>query len=212
MEYLVTMTTHVPVGTSEEAIQDIRSREANRSVELAAQGLLLRLWRPPHQPGEWRTLGLFAANDGAHLEGVLQSMPLRIWRKDDVTPLSPHPNDPARHSERAKSISSRADGGEFLISFITAVPTGTPDDVVAAANADEADRARTLAEQGNLLRLWTLPGDGHTLGLWWATDPTEMNAILTSLPLSEWMKVETTPLSPHPNDPGFGTRERPNIR
>jgi muconolactone D-isomerase len=95
MEYLVTMTTHVPDGTPQEAVDDIRAREAARSRELAAQGHLLRLWRPPLQPGEWRTLGLFAAADEAELEGVLASMPLRIWRTDLVTPLSPHPNDPA---------------------------------------------------------------------------------------------------------------------
>jgi muconolactone delta-isomerase len=52
------------------------------------------LWRPPLQPGEWRTLGLFAADDEHQLEQVLASMPLRIWRTDEVTPLSPHPNDP----------------------------------------------------------------------------------------------------------------------
>jgi muconolactone D-isomerase len=46
---------------------------------LAAQGHLLRLWRPPLQPGEWRTLGLFAAG-GDRLEEVLASMPLRVWR------------------------------------------------------------------------------------------------------------------------------------
>ena len=93
MEYLVTMTTRVPDGTPEEAVQEIRAREAARSRELAAQGHLLRLWRPPLQPGEWRTLGLFAA-DGGRLEEVLTSMPLRVWRTDEVTPLSPHPNDP----------------------------------------------------------------------------------------------------------------------
>jgi muconolactone D-isomerase len=99
MEYLVTMTTHVPEGTSEAAVQDMRTRETARSRELAAQGNLLRLWRPPLEPGEWRTLGLFAAADGAELETVLASMPLRVWRKDEVTPLSPHPSDPARTSD-----------------------------------------------------------------------------------------------------------------
>ena len=98
MEYIVTMTTHVPEGTSEAAVQDMRTREAARSRELAAQGYLLRLWRPPLQPGEWRTLGLFAAADGAELKTVLASMPLRVWRTDEVTPLSPHPSDPARTS------------------------------------------------------------------------------------------------------------------
>ncbi|HEX9355280.1 MAG TPA: muconolactone Delta-isomerase family protein [Streptosporangiaceae bacterium] len=94
MEYLVTMTTHVPDGTPAEEVEDIRRREAARSRELAAQGHLLRLWRPPLQPGEWRTLGLFAAGDAGQLEKVLSSMPLRVWRADEVTPLSPHPSDP----------------------------------------------------------------------------------------------------------------------
>jgi muconolactone D-isomerase len=98
MEYLVTMTTNVPDGTPEEAVDDIRNREAARSKELAAQGHLLRLWRPPLQPGEWRSLGLFAAEDRDQLEGVLASMPLRVWRTDEVLPLSPHPNDPALSS------------------------------------------------------------------------------------------------------------------
>jgi muconolactone delta-isomerase len=102
MEYLVTMTSHVPEGTSEAAVQDMRTREAARSRELAAQGCLLRLWRPPLQTGEWRTLGLFVATDGVELETVLASMPLRVWRTDEVTPLSPHPNDPARTSGDAE--------------------------------------------------------------------------------------------------------------
>ena len=99
MEFLVTMTTHVPDGVPEATVQGIRTREAARSRELAAQGHLLRLWRPPLQPGEWRTIGLFASDDAAQLEAILASMPLRVWRTDEVTPLAPHPNDPARQSE-----------------------------------------------------------------------------------------------------------------
>jgi muconolactone delta-isomerase len=38
MEYLVTMTTRVPDGTPEQAVADVRAREAARSRELAAQG------------------------------------------------------------------------------------------------------------------------------------------------------------------------------
>ena len=90
------MTTHVPDGTSDQAVSDMRTREAAHSRELAAQGHLLRLWRPPLQPGEWRTLGLFAADDRDALEQVLLAMPLRVWRTDEVTPLSPHPSDPAQ--------------------------------------------------------------------------------------------------------------------
>ena len=65
MEYLVTMTTRVPDGTTEGAVAVVKAREAARSAELAHHGHLLRLWRPPLGPGEWRTLGLFAADNGA---------------------------------------------------------------------------------------------------------------------------------------------------
>ncbi len=90
------MTTHVPAGTTDAQVVDMRAREAAHSAELAAHGQLLRLWRPPLAPGEWRTYGLFSAADESALNEILLSMPLRIWRTDIVTPLSPHPNDPGR--------------------------------------------------------------------------------------------------------------------
>jgi len=96
MEYLVTMTTHVPDGTAEETVGRIRAREASRSRELAAEQHLLRLWRPPLRPGQWRSLGLFAASGDEQLDKILASMPLRVWRTDEVTPLAPHPDDPGQ--------------------------------------------------------------------------------------------------------------------
>ena len=202
MEYLLTMTTQVPEGTSEAAVQDIRTREAARSRELAAQGHLLRLWRPPLQPGEWRTLGLFAADDGTQLEEVLASMPLRVWRTDEVTPLSPHPNDPARQTDKPGLPAPEAGESEFLTTFSVTVPAGTPSQDVDATTAREADHARELAGQGHLLRLWRLPPGGPgALGLWRARDEAEMQAIVRSLPLDAWMTTVITPLSTHPSDP-----------
>jgi muconolactone delta-isomerase len=99
MEYLVTMTTRVPAGTADEAVADVRAREAAHTRELAAQGHVLRLWRPP--------LGLFAAADGDELQRVLASMPLRVWRTDEVTPLGPHPNHPGAPRDRAAGTARR---------------------------------------------------------------------------------------------------------
>ena len=79
------------------------------------------------QPGEWRTLGHFAAADDAELEKVLASMPLRVWRTDQVTPLSPHPNDPVPAPPPGPP--------EFLTTFTLAIPEGTP--------------ARTVEDTGN---------------------------------------------------------------
>ena len=225
MEYLVTMTTHVPDGTPDRAVDEVRAREAARSRELAAAGHLLRLWRPPPwpkaqanptpwpkaqanptpwpkaqanptlRPGEWRSLGLFAAADGGQLEEVLASMPLRVWRTDEATPLAPHPNDPA--------LAPRNAGTEFLTTFTISVPGGTPAQAVDDTEAREARRANELAGQGHLLRLWRLPGRSRALGLWNAGSPAELQAILRSLPLDPWMTVETTPLSQHPSDPAL---------
>jgi muconolactone delta-isomerase len=213
MEYLVAMTTHVPDGTPEEAIADIRAREATRSRELAAQGHLLRLWRPPLQPGQWRTLGLFAAADGGRLEEVLASMPLRVWRTDEVTPLSPHPNDPppapgAQRKPPAPGAERKA--AEFLVTFTLTVPPGTPGQTVQDTQAREAQAAHRLAAQGHLLRLWVLPGTGRALGLFQARDPAQMEGITAALPLAPWMTVDTTPLSPHPSDPA--SKEQHNRR
>ena len=198
MEYLVTMTTHVPDGTPDQAVADVRAREAAHTRELAAQGHVLRLWRPPLQPGEWRTLGLFAAADDSELAGVLTSMPLRVWRTDEVTPLAPHPNDPD-----PTPVAAKGTGTEFLVTFTTGIPPGTPGQVVEDTEAREAQRAKELAGQGHLLRLWKLPGESRSLGLWSAGDPAELQAILQSLPLDPWMTDETTPLTPHPSDPAL---------
>ena len=201
MEYLVTMTTHVPEGTPEAAVADIRAREAAHSRELADQRHLLRLWRPPLQPGEWRTLGLFAADDDGQLEDVLRSMPLRVWRTDEITPLAPHPDDPA--SGRGQPGPAGGGQREFLVTFSVTVPAGTPGPAAQDAEAREAGRARELAGQGHLARLWALPGAGRVLGLWRAQDDAGMQAILASLPLDDWMTEQTTPLSPHPSDPAL---------
>jgi muconolactone delta-isomerase len=200
MDFLVTMTTNVPAGTPKATVEEVRARETARSLELEAGGHLLRLWRPPLQPGEWRTLGLFASDDADHLEESLASMPLRIWRTDEVTPLLSHRNDPGPAADPTPE-----GWAEYLTTFTTVIPSGTPAQDVTDAEAREAARAHDMAEQGHLVRLWKLGGT-VALGLWRAGSADEMQQILRSLPLSAWMKVEATPLSEHPNDPARRSR------
>lgn len=194
------MTMQVPAGTSNDEVNEARADETSYFRKLAAQGCLSRLWRPPLRPGEWRTLALFAADHQGQLDQVLAWMPLPSWRTDEVTPLGPHPNDPLD-----AGITPRpGKGPEFLITMTVTVPAGTPADVIRDVTTREARRTRILADGGHLVRLWTVPNgaDGpSTLGLWRARDPGELMAIVESLPLSGWMTIETTPLSPHPSDP-----------
>jgi muconolactone delta-isomerase len=196
MEYLVTMTTRVPGGTSPHDVEGVRAREAARTRDLAAQGRVLRLWRPPLGPGEWRTIGLFTAADPDDLERTLASMPLRIWRTDDVTALGTHPNDPGRGEIRLAAASE-----EYLVTFVLEAPAGTSPETVDEMTAREAGRARQLAAEGHLIRLWTLPGRGRALGLWQAAGAGQMREILRALPLAGWLTVETVPLTRHPSDP-----------
>lgn len=202
MEYLVTMTTHVPDGTTDETVADVRAREAENSARLAEQHRLLRLWRPPLGPGDWRSIGLFTASDLDDLEAMLAAMPLRIWRSDEVMPLTSHPNDPPEVSADDRG------SAEFLTVFRVSVPEDAARDEVDRAEAGEARRTRELAGQGRLVRLWKLepspaePGVVRALGLWRAADAEELQGDLRSLPLDPWMTVETTPLTRHPSDPG----------
>ena len=94
MEYLADLVTTVPEGTSPAKVDELRAAEAVRGADLAKAGHLVRLWRPPLGPGEWRSIGLFRAADEAELHKILASLPLHIWMKVTITPLTPHPNDP----------------------------------------------------------------------------------------------------------------------
>ena len=94
MEFLVDLVTTVPEGTSQEEIDNRRAAEAVRAAELAKAGHLVRLWRPPLGPGEWRSIGLFTANDEAEMQEILTTLPLHVWMKVSITALRPHPNDP----------------------------------------------------------------------------------------------------------------------
>ncbi|MFD9326260.1 muconolactone Delta-isomerase family protein [Streptomyces sp. NPDC060065] len=182
MEYLVTMTTRVPGGTPAHDVENVRAREAAHTRDLVAQGRVLRLWRPPLEPGEWRSIGLFAADDADGLERTLASMPLRVWRTDEVTALGPHPDDPGRGRVPLSESSQ-----EFLVTLVVDVPYGTNAETLEEMTAREDARAREQADQGHLIRLWRLPGQGRSLGLWQAAGTRQMRDILRSLPLAEWL-------------------------
>ncbi|MGW7238475.1 muconolactone Delta-isomerase family protein [Streptomyces sp. NPDC054804] len=191
MEYLVTMTTRVPDGTTEREVAEVRTREAAHSRELAAQGRLLRLWRPPLGPGEWRSIGLFDDADPDALERTLAAMPLRVWRTDEPTELGPHPADPGRGA-----VPVAADSAEYLVTFAAEGPSGTGSDSPAGSK-----QAGDVAADGGLIRLWTLPGRGRAIGLWQAPGADRPREIPHSLAVAGWRGVEAVPLTRHPSDP-----------
>ena len=95
MEFLVEFDVNVPDGTPESEVKDRERAEASAAAKLVDQGHLVRLWKPPVAPGETKTVGLYRADSEVHLDGLLGALPLRGWMHVTVTPLGPHPNDPA---------------------------------------------------------------------------------------------------------------------
>jgi muconolactone D-isomerase len=91
---------------------------------------------------------------------------------------------------------------QFLLHIeVTWPPDGDPEEKDRRIVA-EAARARELASEGVIKRLWRIPGQWATWGLWEAEDATALHAAITSLPMWPYLDVEVFPLAAHPNDPG----------
>ncbi|MGJ9412902.1 muconolactone Delta-isomerase family protein [Aeromicrobium sp. CF4.19] len=91
-EFLVAIELAAPVDVDADKLDRLREAEARRAAELASNGSLLRLWRPPGSG--WRNIGLWCAVDEADLREILATLPLWPWMTVEVTALGRHPNDP----------------------------------------------------------------------------------------------------------------------
>jgi muconolactone D-isomerase len=101
MEFLVAFDIDIPGGTARTVVEDRKTAEAAAAARLVEAGHLVRVWRRQMAPGGGQTLGLYRAGSEAELDGLLDALPLREWMHIDVTPLEPHPNDPANASPHA---------------------------------------------------------------------------------------------------------------
>src|SRR4051794_31429723 len=94
MAYLVHFTLAVPDGTPASELEQRTTGEGTRVVELAAQGHVLRVWKPLPDDGRSRAIGLYRAVDDRELQGILASLPLRPWMEISVTAPAGHPKRP----------------------------------------------------------------------------------------------------------------------
>jgi muconolactone delta-isomerase len=95
MEFLVEFEVNIPVGTPDSEVAERESAEASAAAQLVDEGHLVRLWKRPGRSGEGTILGLYRAESETRLDGLLAALPLYEWMHVTVTPLEPHPNDPA---------------------------------------------------------------------------------------------------------------------
>jgi muconolactone D-isomerase len=95
MEFLVEFAITVPEGTPASDVRERQRAEAVAANQLVEEGHLLRLWTQDASNGETTVLGLYRADGRAELDRRLVALPLHEWMEITVTPLGPHPNDPA---------------------------------------------------------------------------------------------------------------------
>lgn len=87
---------------------------------------------------------------------------------------------------------------EWLVAIHVRIPTDMPADEIARLTAAERARGRELREEGTIQRIWRIPGETRNVGIWRASNATELHAAITSLPFGRWLDVEVTPLAVHP--------------
>ena len=92
---------------------------------------------------------------------------------------------------------------EFLVAFALDIPVGTPKSEISDREHAEAAATARLADEGHLVRVWRSGAQGETtiVGLYRAESETQLDGLLRSLPLADWLHVTVTPLEAHPNDP-----------
>jgi muconolactone D-isomerase len=91
MEFLVEIRTEWPPDGDPRRRAELVAAESKRAAELAATGILKKLWRIP---GTWQNVGLWEAPDATALHQALSSLPFFPWLSIVVRPLAAHPNDP----------------------------------------------------------------------------------------------------------------------
>jgi muconolactone delta-isomerase len=134
-----------------------------------------------------------------------------VWHGPPFPPEARQPGvDPVRTSAgrgcrrwRAR-VAQRRRTMDFLVEFEVDVPAGTSETEVKDRERAEAVAATKLADEGHLLRAWKRPlptGETNVLGLYRAESESELDGLLSALPLYEWMTVTVTGLERHPNDP-----------
>jgi muconolactone D-isomerase len=95
MEFLVEFEISAPDDTPTSEVHERERAEATAAEKLMKEGHLLRVWTRDTPSGDTTVLGLYRADGPAELERLLRALPLYPWMEITVTPLGPHPNDPA---------------------------------------------------------------------------------------------------------------------
>ena len=91
MEFLLHIEVNWPSDGDPAEKDRLGVAERARAHELAAEGVIRRIWRIP---GRWANWGLWEAPDATALHAAISSLPMYPYLDVEVFPLAAHPNDP----------------------------------------------------------------------------------------------------------------------
>jgi muconolactone D-isomerase len=68
-----------------------------------------------------------------------------------------------------------------------------------ALKAEEKERSQALQRAGKWPHIWRIAGQYSNVSIFDVADHDELHALLSTLPLFPFMKIEVTPLARHPS-------------
>ncbi|MBB3053194.1 muconolactone D-isomerase [Prauserella isguenensis] len=88
----------------------------------------------------------------------------------------------------------------FHVHMEVAIPHDLDPDRRAALIAEEKSRALELQRSGVWPHLWRVVGEYANISIFDVESGDDLHALLSSLPLFPYMKIDVTPLATHPSD------------
>jgi len=96
MEFMVLIKNTYPANGDKELLDSLTKAESSRATVLAAEGIILKIWR---RAGQKSNVGIWVAPDATQLHAAISSLPFFPWLEVEIWPLADHPNDPKRYGE-----------------------------------------------------------------------------------------------------------------
>ena len=93
---MVFITNTFPADGDKNLLAKLAEAESARAAELAADGVIKKIWR---RTGQKSNVGIWAAVDATQLHSAISSLPFFPWLEVEIWPLAEHPNDPKKYGD-----------------------------------------------------------------------------------------------------------------
>jgi len=96
MEFMVHITNKFPADGDKDLLTQLVKDESARAAELAASGVIKKIWR---RTGQKSNVGIWVAPNATELHSAISSLPFFPSLEVEIWPLADHPNDPKKYGD-----------------------------------------------------------------------------------------------------------------